>query len=247
MSKRSGAAANQEGKRLRKAVERFDTAAFEASQAKKRTAKLSSEIVVFKDRQPVPQRDSNGTLLFKDHPTFRPNLTPKEVLQAGSFGGTYFRPIHSGVTGEDYEGQWKEFPSDWFEGLDVDRQVASPQYREAVNTYRVSCGGDLDMWESSGWITAVDPYGWFQWYCRFYLGRRCSDDERQISRGNGVIGAKGRWRNNLVNKCLATGKTSEEVVDDAKVAPKVRQLLQHWGYRLTLVDLEQARKKSGVH
>ena len=69
-----------------------------------------------------------------------------------------------------------------------------------ANTYGVTCGGGLDMWERNGWIADCDPYGWFQWYCRFYLGRRCSDDERQIQRGNGVMGPRGRWRNNLTNK-----------------------------------------------
>ena len=69
-----------------------------------------------------------------------------------------------------------------------------------ANTYGVTCGGGLDMWEGNDWIADCDPYGWFQWYCRFYLGRRCSDDERQVQRGNGVMGLRGRWRNNLTNK-----------------------------------------------
>jgi hypothetical protein len=55
-------------------------------------------------------------------------------------------------------------------------------------------GGNLDMWESSGWITHIDPYGWFQWYCRFYLGRRCSDDERQINRWLKTTGPNGSFR-----------------------------------------------------
>ena len=69
-----------------------------------------------------------------------------------------------------------------------------------VNRYRVKCGGSLGMWESSGWISALDPYGWFQWYCRFYLGRRCTDDERQIQRWLGGHGPKGRFRLQLMNK-----------------------------------------------
>ena len=65
-------------------------------------------------------------------------------------------------------------------------------YDATVNTYKVKCGGDLEMWESSGWIKEVDPYGWFMWYCRFYLGRRCEDDERQIGRWKNCTGPKGK-------------------------------------------------------
>ena len=49
--------------------------------------------------------------------------------------------------------------------------IYSSIYDEGVNTYKVKCGGSLEMWETSGWITEQDPYGWFMWYCRFYLGR----------------------------------------------------------------------------
>lgn len=76
------------------------------------------------------------------------------------------------------------------------------------------------------------------------VGRRSSDDDRQIARGLGVFGPKGRWRSNLVNKIL--GKHSGDLaagLADFKVAPVVRQLLQHWGYRLTLKDLKLGLKK----
>lgn len=82
------------------------------------------------------------------------------------------------------------------------------------------------MWEESGWITEFDPYGWFQWYCRFCLGRRCSDDSRQISRALGVMGKKGRWRRNLINKIVARGGDLSNAVEDKSISPKVRQLLQ---------------------
>jgi hypothetical protein len=140
--------------------------------------KISSKLIIHEEREPIPSRDSDGCLRFPDFPDFRPNLTPKEVLQLGSFGGTYFRVISSSITGERYKDVWKEFPSDWFEGLNIGRHITSQSYDTAVNRYKVECGGDLKMWEESGWITELDPYGWFQWYCRFYLGRRSTDDER---------------------------------------------------------------------
>jgi len=67
---------------------------------------------------PVALDRSAGRLVFPDFPDFQPNLAPKQVLQAGAFGGTYFRPIHSAITGNDYADDWREFPADWFEGLD---------------------------------------------------------------------------------------------------------------------------------
>jgi len=185
-------------------------------------------------RKPTPERDEDGYLCFVDYPDFHPNLTPKEVLQRGSFGGTYFRDISSAVTGEDHlgEDQIDEFPLDWMDGLDVKTQVCSQVYDPAVNKYGVRCGGGLDMWETSGWINQQDPYGWFQWYCHFYLGRRSSDDRRQVSRGLKCFGPKGRWRNNLIGKCARAGKA----FDDYTVSPVVRQALQHWGYVLNEND-----------
>ena len=69
------------------------------------------------------------------------------------------------------------------------------------------------------------------------------DDERQISRGNGVMGKTGRWRNALVNKILGSGKPQEKALDDATISPKIRQLLQHWGYKLTAHDLKNAKRR----
>lgn len=80
-------------------------------------------IDIYANREPLPGRSSDGYLIFPDYPEFTPNLTPKEVLQLGSFGGTYFRTIQSGVTGETYADAWKEFPMDWFDGLNIKRQV----------------------------------------------------------------------------------------------------------------------------
>ena len=121
---------------------------------------------IFPGMQPLPTREATGKLHFADHPEFTPNMTPKEVLRAGSFGGGYYRPIHCTVNEQDFKDVHKEFPKDWFEGLDVGRMIISKTYRADINTYGVKCGGSLEMWQSSGWITAIDPYGAFQWWVR---------------------------------------------------------------------------------
>ncbi|XP_072532783.1 uncharacterized protein [Salminus brasiliensis] len=185
------------------------------------------------------KRNKKGQLVFEDHPEFRPNMSPEEVLRAGSFGGTYFRPIYSSITKQHYKDVYKELPQNWLQGLDIHKQVSSATYREQVNTYKVKCGGSLEMWESSGWIKPQDPYGWFQWYCRFYQGRRTEDDVRQISRWANCTGVKGRWRNNLITKVVRSGRR----FDDPSVSPVVRQTLQHWGYRLTEEDYREGAKR----
>lgn len=190
--------------------------------------------------EPLPTRNKKGELVFEDTPEFRPNMSPKEVLQAGSFGGTYFRPIKSGVTGKKYGSEvWKELPQEWLEGLDTKRQVCSSTYNERVNTYKVKCGGSLEMWEENGWMHKQDPYGWFQWYCRFYQGRRSADDDRQVGRWLRCAGPTGRWRGNLISKCVKTGCG----FDNIGVSPVVRQTLQHWGYRLNEADFNMGAKK----
>ena len=189
--------------------------------------------------EPIPKKNSDGVLIFKDEPEFRPNMTPKEVLQAGSFGGTYFRPIKSSVTNLKYNKMWNELPQNWLEGLNVAKTISSTLYDESVNTYKAKCGGSLEMWETSGWITEVDPYGWFMWYCRYYLGRRCYDDERQIGRWKNCCGPKGRWKGNLIGKIARAGVA----YDNKAISPVVRQTLQHWGYKLTEKDYNIGKKR----
>jgi hypothetical protein len=185
-----------------------------------------------------PTRDADGFLHFRDHPTFSPNLTPAEVLQQGGFGGYYYRPIASGVTGKVHVDAWKEFPADWFTGLTPSKHLANVSYDSSVNKYKVRSGQDLRAWESSSWIWSKDPFGWFQWYCRFYLGRRCEDDERQIGRWSALCGPSGRWKRNLIAKVVAARASH----DDATIAPVVRQTLHHWGYSLTAKHCEEYSK-----
>ncbi|XP_040570917.1 putative transcription elongation factor S-II [Lepeophtheirus salmonis] len=189
---------------------------------------------------PLPIRNSKGIYVFEDRKEFKPNKSPKEVLQAGSFGGTYFRPIYSSVTKLKYGSEvWKELPQDWLEGLNIKTQVASPIYDASKNKYKVKCGGSLEMWEESGWIKEQDPYGWFQWYCRFYQGRRSPDDDRQIDRWSKCCGEKGRWKNNLITKIYKAAVK----YDNAVVSPVIRQVLLHWGYELTEEDYKKRVKQ----
>jgi len=95
------------------------------------------------------------------------------------------------------------------------------------------------MWESSGWIADSDPYGWFQWYCRFYSGRRSSDDARQMSRWCKSAGLKGRFRSQLCNKIIAAGTTA----GDVKISPVIRQTLLHWGLEVTEDILEKHKSR----
>merc|ERR1712065_2824 len=172
-------------------------------------------------------------------------------VRRGSFGGGYFRDISSGVTRTAYKDVWTELPPAWIDGLKVKRYVASPAYDASVNRYKVNCGVKdgkadsfgLNAWESRGWIHPQDPYGWFQWYCRFYQGRRSDDDERQISRWCKCAGERGRWKQNLVGKCLAANKS----FDDPSVSPVVRQTLQHWGYVLTEKQFVDGAKRVRQH
>ena len=93
-------------------------------------------------------------------------MTPAEVLQMGSFGGTYFRPIRSGVTQQSYKNVHKEFPDEWFEGLSIAKEVTSSKYDIELNRYKVKSGTDLADWEKSGWISAL---GIHIYICNIYV------------------------------------------------------------------------------
>ena len=205
------------------------------------TILLSDDDVRTRDHytQPLPTRDSDGVLHFPGEPEFVPNMTPKEIIMAGSFGATYFRPIHSSVTGIKYDHMWDELPQNWLGNRHHRELVSSSKYKANVNTYKRPVGGSLDMWESKGWILAQDPYGWFQWYCRYYLGRRSADDERQIGRWVRFGGERGRWKISIVREV----EKRKGAWDDVEVVPGIRQILQHWAYKLSEKDYVEGLKK----
>src|SRR4051794_28390547 len=95
------------------------------------------------------------------HPDFRPELAPKEMLAMGVFGGKYMTDCAA------------EFPDDWFENAKLCHERHVPE----LNFFGINASQPLSVWRAKGWIREVDPRGWFQWYCRYWMGRRCSDDE----------------------------------------------------------------------
>ena len=172
-------------------------------------------------------------IIYKDHPEFRPNLTPRQMFQLGSFGGTYWRPIHSGVTNKDYKNKHKKYPESWW--VDIpENYLTSPICDKSINKYKVKSGTSLLFWECKGWMHKRDPYGWVMWYCEFHNGRRSDDDERQIKRWLNFAGPKGRFRRRLINMC----KEKNKKYDDYSVSPVIRQGLQHWAYQLTNKDFK---------
>ena len=135
------------------------------------------------------------------HPDFRPELTPKQMLHLGVFGGKYLTDCQD------------EFPADWFAGVELCHERHDPK----LNFFGVNASQPLSVWRDKGWIYEEDPRGWFQWYCRYYMGRRCQDDERQIQ----------RWR--AVRRHIAQLKKHCRR-GDLNCRRKQRQALLHWAY-----------------
>jgi hypothetical protein len=134
-------------------------------------------------------------------PMFLPELTPKKMLELGVFGGYYFRNYVD------------EYPSDWFKGVNI-----SPKFKDKnLNYFRVNASKSLEYWKKKGWIHEQDPRGWFQWYCRYYLGRRTLDDERQIKRWKAMTRHIAQIKKNCNPK-------------DLSCRPRQRQALLHCAY-----------------
>ena len=91
---------------------------------------------------------------------FNPTISPIDVIKKGTFGGTFFRDIYSGVTGKFYENSWKELKE--LENIDG-RYYSNDFYDVSVNKYGVEVETSLRFWKKKGWINEIDPYGWFRW------------------------------------------------------------------------------------
>ncbi|KAJ9111099.1 hypothetical protein QFC19_001298 [Naganishia cerealis] len=149
--------------------------------------------------QPIPQRENGdkGRLVFEGRwkGVFVPNLTPEEVFRGGAFGGNYYADVYSGVLKTNLleKEDVTSLPQSWLRPsspatddgpvpFSPSTHLTAPTRDPSVNRYGVAAGQGLKEWEKSGWIWKGDPRGWMQWYVRFYNGRRCVDDERQVQR-----------------------------------------------------------------
>jgi hypothetical protein len=136
------------------------------------------------------------------HPEFKPELTPKEMLELGVFGGIYMRDCTN------------EFPKSWFAKAKFAKGF---RREEKLNYFGINASQPLWVWQEKGWIHKDDPRGWFQWYCRYYAGRRHEDDERQIK----------RWK--AIKRHIAQVKKNCKK-GDLNCRRKQRQAILHWAY-----------------
>lgn len=134
-------------------------------------------------------------------PGFTPELTPPELLALGVFGGKYMTDCRD------------EFPASWFERA----RLCPDRHDPTMNYFGVNASQPLAVWRRNGWIHPEDPRGWFQWYCRYYRGRRALDDERQIR----------RWRQ--ITRHVAQVKQGCRK-GDFDCRRRQRQALLHWAY-----------------
>lgn len=133
---------------------------------------------------------------------FKPDLTPREMLALGIFGGKYMTDCQA------------EFPKSWFIKAKLSPEKRNPK----LNFFGVDASQSLSVWQEKGWIFPHDPRGWFQWYCRYYMGRRLpQEDARQIKRWQAIR----RHMAQIVHHCRQ---------GDISCRPRQRQALLHWAY-----------------
>lgn len=165
---------------------------------------IKNKIVTVKDKMQVGYTYTLVEPIGRNfHPDFKPRLTPKEMLELGVFGGKYMTDCQ------------KEFPKSWF----TRAKLSSDHSDKSLNYFRVQASQPLRVWRAKGWINeAHDPRGWFQWYCRYYMGRRLPDEDlRQIKRWKAIS----RHIMQVKRNCRAR---------DMACRPRQRQALLHWAY-----------------
>ena len=158
--------------------------------------------------------------------SFFPLLTPREMIEAGAFGGSYFGKEIDEYTNYDYQ---KLFDYH-FDGLEISSYLGET-YKPKLNKFKIRSGMPYEYWKEMNWMHEDDPYGWFEWYCKYDMGRRTDDDARQIRRWQDFCGVNGRWRKRIYSRLYETG--------DWQVSPRIQQSLLHWGYKINQNDYDQ--------
>ncbi|KIR25771.1 hypothetical protein I307_04295 [Cryptococcus deuterogattii 99/473] len=201
------------------------------------------------EKQPRPVKGGDGRLVFEGRwrGVFTPNVTPEEMFAGGAFGGSFFRdtcsrllrtPLSSSAALDSLP--FSLPPSGADADMDVSNLLTSPIPQPSVNRFQVLAGQSLEEWEKAGWIWSGDPRGWAEWYVRFWDGRRCEDDERQVKRWLKVAGPTGRFKRALLKKIHQAG--GQAAVGDGDVGRVLRQCLWQWAYELTEREYEDAMR-----
>jgi len=164
---------------------------------------MRNDIVIVNDRMQQGYCYACTTAVGRNFdPEFKPELTPKQMLELGVFCGKYMTDTRN------------EFPARWFT-----RARLSPHRRDcSLNFFGVDASQPLSVWRKKGWLHPDDPRGWFQWYCRYYMGRRVpEEDQRQIKRWK----AMRRHIRQIQRNCEP---------GNLFCRPRQRQALLHWAY-----------------
>ena len=164
---------------------------------------MRKHIVIVNDRMQRGYRYVCTAPVGRDFdPAFEPELTPSQMLELGVFCGKYMTDTRD------------EFPRSWFI-----RAKLSPDRRDcSLNFFGVDASLPLSAWRKKGWLHPDDPRGWFQWYCRYFMGRRMpGEDLRQVKRWK----AMRRHVTQIQRNCEP---------GDLFCRRRQRQALLHWAY-----------------
>lgn len=137
-------------------------------------------------------------------PTFTPCYTPLEMLELGVFEGKYINVI-------------KGLPKSWYNLPTVVKRNDPPNVE--LNKFKVKSRQPLSVWRKNGWLTKHSPYGWFQWYCLYYQGRRLAEEDKlQIK----------RWRSFVARHQAQIDQSGDK--NNLSKRLKQRQALLQWGW-----------------
>lgn len=159
---------------------------------------------------------SKGYVVFKDNPDFTPELSPEKMLRLGVFEGKYLNDCK------------KEFPKKWWDKAKVVKVGDDPDI--SLNYFGIKSRLSLQEWKRKKWITKQDPRGWFQWYCRYFMGRRTDEDGYQIKRWKAFVRHIAQIKKNCHHKKVKDKHGNFVCSIPQECRPKQRQAILQWAY-----------------